>query len=195
MSRLLAALAVLLFLAAPAAAAPSTDPAKMPAGTWQLDKTHGSLIARVQHMGLTAYTMRFNSFDASYDFNPDAPDATKVTATIDLNSLDVGDPKISAKFAREFLDADDHPTATFVSTGLTRDGDRGTLTGDLTFRGQTHPVTLQVVYRGYATSVLGSRTGFSATGQFRRSNFGSSNLSSFVADDIELVIEVEFTRK
>jgi len=195
MVRMVLALFAAAVLCGPAAAAPSTDPSKMPAGAYELEKTHASLIARVQHMGLTSYTMRFNRFDAAYDWDPAAPDKARVTATIDLNSLDTGDAKISAKFAKDFLDADEHPEARFVSTGLTRDGAVGTLTGDLTFRGQTRPVTLQVVYRGYDSGILGARSGFSATGRFKRSDFGSTNLSTFVADDIELILEVEFTRK
>jgi polyisoprenoid-binding protein YceI len=198
MNRLLTAtvLAAALY-AGSAIAAPATDPAKMPAGTYQLEKTHASLVAKVQHMGLTGYTMRFNSFDASYSWDPKAPESAKVTVTIDLASLDVGDPKTSAQFANEFLDAKDHPKATFTSTAITRaEGEaKGTMTGDLTFRGVTRPVTLDVDFRGYDSGILGSRAGFSATAHFKRSDFGSTNLTNFVADDIDLVIEVEFLKK
>ena len=52
----IAAFALVLMSAPMASAAPSTNPADMPAGTWVVDKTHASLIARVRHMGLSAYT-------------------------------------------------------------------------------------------------------------------------------------------
>lgn len=182
-------------LTGPALAAPATDPAKMPAGRYELEKTHASLLARVRHMGLSNYTLRFNRFDASYDWDPKAPDAAKLMVSIDMTSLDVGDEKISRNFADDFLDAKKNPKATFVSTAIVRDGDRGKVTGDLTFHGVTKPVTLDVVFRGYESGLLGARAGFSATGVFKRSDFGSDNMSMFAGDDIELIIEVEFLRK
>lgn len=189
------ALMAAMLMTGPALAAPSTDPAKMPAGTYALEKTHASLLARVRHMGLSSYTLRFNRFDATYDWDPKAPEAAKLTVTIDMTSLDVGDAKISKNFAEDFLDAKKNPKATFVSTAIVRDGDRGKVTGDLTFHGVTRPVTLDVIFRGYESGLLGARSGFSATGAFIRSDFGSDNMSMFAGDDIELIIEVEFLRK
>lgn len=190
------ALLTALALAGPGQAAPDTNPTKMPAGTYALEKTHASLIARVQHMGMASYTMRFNRFDASYQWDPGRPEAASLTVSIDMTSLDVGDPKTSQKFARDFLKADDHPKATFVSTGIVQgEGGRGTITGDLTFRGVTRPVTLDVVFRGYEAGLLGRRAGFSATGRFKRSDFGSREFGQFAGDEIELVIEVEFLKK
>lgn len=190
-----AALLAASLLTGPALAAPATDPAKMPAGRYELEKTHASLLARVRHLGLSNYTLRFNRFDASYDWDPKAPDAAKLMVSIDMTSLDVGDEKISRNFAEDFLDAKKNPKATFVSTAIVRDGDRGKVTGDLTFHGVTKPVTLDVIFRGYESGLLGARAGFSATGVFKRSDFGSDNMSMFAGDDIELIIEVEFLRK
>lgn len=189
------ALMAAMLMTGPALAAPSTDPAKMPAGTYALEKTHASLLARVRHMGLSSYTLRFNRFNASYDWDPKAPDAATLMVSIDMTSLDVGDEKISKKFADDFLDVKKNPTAIFVSTAIVRDGDRGKVTGDLTFHGVTRPVTLDVIFRGYESGLLGARSGFSATGAFKRSDFGSDNMSMFAGDDIELIIEVEFLRK
>jgi len=196
MSRLFAAaLAVALVCGTPVLAAPATDPAKMPAGTYVLEKTHASLVARVRHMGLSNYTMRFNRFDAQYIWDPKAPEAAKVTVTIDTTSLDVGDPKTSANFADDYLDAKKHPKATFVSREIKRDGAKGQLIGDLTLRGVTRPVTLDVEFRGYEQGLLGARAGFSATGLIKRSEFGSTSMSMFAGDEIELIIEVEFLRQ
>ena len=189
------ALMAAMLMTGPALAAPSADPAKMPAGTYALEKTHASLLARVRHMGLSSYTLRFNRFNASYDWDPKAPDAATLLVSIDMTSLDVGDAKISKNFAEDFLDAKKTPNATFVSTAIVRDGDRGKVTGDLTFHGVTKPVTLDVIFRGYEAGLLGARAGFSATGSFKRSDFGSDNMSMFAGDDIELIIEVEFLRK
>jgi polyisoprenoid-binding protein YceI len=187
-------------LALPAAAAPSTNPADMPAGQYVLDKEHASLLARVRHEGLAFYTVRLNRFDASFAYDPKAPEASKVTVTVDAASLDNGDAKTSAQFAREFLDVDKNPTITFVSTAIARgEGNTGTMTGDLTFRGVTRPVTLEVTFGGYTSGILGQRAGFSARGRFKRSDFGSTYMLNpplaFVDDEVELVIEAEFTKK
>eukprot|EP01035_Chromulina_nebulosa_P042028 gene42028-56900_t len=98
-----------------------------------MDKTHASLIARVRHMGLSYYTVRFTDFDAAYVYDPEAPAASKVTATFQTASLDTGNAKFDGDFADKFLDADANPTITFVSTAITPgEGNIGTMTGDLT---------------------------------------------------------------
>jgi polyisoprenoid-binding protein YceI len=176
----------------------SADPAAAPAGHYALDKSHASLTARVSHMGLSTYTMRFDDLDAQYDYDPTHPEASKVQVTVNAASLDVGKPSLDRDFARSFLDAADYPTITFTSTTIHRDGVNGTLTGDLTLRGVTKPVTLDVTFNGSSPAFLGLggyRMGFSATGDIKRSDFGSKQWLGVVGDDVHLVIEVEFERK
>jgi polyisoprenoid-binding protein YceI len=195
------ALAPLSALAEPHAA--SRDPAKAPAGLYVLDRGHASLTLKLSHMGMSAYTMRFDDFDAHYDYDPAQPEASKIEATIGAASLDVGDPKTGPKFAREFLDAAASPKITFVSTEIHRlppqgpdEPVRGVVTGDLTFRGVTKPVTLQVVFNGTGPGLFGGhRMGFSATGDIKRSDFGSHPFESMVGDEVHLDIEAEFQRK
>ena len=83
-----AALAAALLTAPAAYAAPSTDPAKMPAGHYVLDKTHASLTAKLKHMGLSNYTLRFTKLDADYTYDPAQPAAAKLSVTVDPASLD-----------------------------------------------------------------------------------------------------------
>ncbi|MBI5938985.1 MAG: YceI family protein [Caulobacterales bacterium] len=201
MFRPLAAALMLLLLTAPlASAAPSTNPADMPAGTYVIDKGHSSLIARVRHVGLSAYTVRFTGFDATYSYDPKAPAASKVEATIQAATLDTGTDKYNAEFADKFLDAGANPTIRFVSTAITPGaGNTGTITGDLTFRGVTKPVTLDVTFDGYTSGITGQRSGFSARGTIKRSDFGSTFLLNpplaMVGDDVELILEVEFVKQ
>jgi polyisoprenoid-binding protein YceI len=201
MLRPIAAAFALVLLAAPAAwAAPSINPSDMPAGTYVIDKTHASLIVRVRHMGVSDYTMRLNGIDATYNWDPKSPQSAKVEATIDATSLDTGTAKFDGEFEDKFLGAGKYPTITFVSTAIRPgEGGKGQMTGDLTFRGVTRPVTLDVTFNGYATSVAGSRAGFSATGMIKRSDFGSEYLLKpplgFVGDDVELILELEFVKK
>lgn len=195
-----AALMFVLMTAPVASAAPSTNPDDMPAGTYLVDKGHSSLIARVRHVGLAAYTVRFTGFDATYSYDPKAPAASKVEATIQAATLDTGTDKFNAEFADKFLDAGDNPTIRFVSTAITPGADNtGTMTGDLTFRGVTKPVTLNVTFDGYTSGITGQRSGFSARGTIKRSDFGSTFLLNpplaMVGDDVELILEVEFVKQ
>ncbi len=195
-----AAIVAGLFLASLAGgvgAAPSLDPAKAPAGRYVLDRRHTSLLARVRHMGLSLYTMRFDRVDGDYDYDPAQPLASKISVIVDAGSLDTGDPRVSTQFAHEFLDADRNPTITFKSSSIqTTDQTHGTVTGDLTLRGVTQPVTLDVTFNGTESGLIGGRRmGFSATTTIRRSQFGSKAWLGDVGDDVQLVIEAEFARQ
>lgn len=192
----LCAAVLALAMAMPALAAPTMDPAQAPAGRYVLDKKHASLVARVRHMGLSNYTMRFRTLDAHFDYDPANPLASKVEVTVDTSSLDTGD-EYGAKFANDFLDAKDHPTATFVSTGLRQlTPNTGVMTGDLTLRGVTRPVELNVTFDGYESGlVAGRRLGFSATGRINKADYGIKFiLPGIIADEVDLTIEAEFVK-
>ena len=198
MSRLLTALVLTAALCAPAVASAvvSTNVADLHAGTYALDKKHSSVIARVSHMGVNLYTARFDSLDASFTYDPAHLEAAKVQATVDATSADVG-ADYSRKFADEFLDATKYPTITFVSTELQRGaGNAGTMTGNLTLRGVTKPVTFDVAFDGVGPGLLvGTVAGFSATTTFKRSDFGSTFLQNVVGDEVTVQIEAEFDKK
>lgn len=191
-------LLVLLALVLPAGAmAASANPTDLPAGHFVLDKKHSSIIARVRHLSVSNYTMRFDKFDASFTYDPAHPEATKLEASVDVTSLDVG-ADYSRQFADEFLDASKFPKATFVSTAVTPgpDGRTGTMTGDLTLKGVTRPVTFNMAFVAVGHGFpFGTVAGFSATTEIKRSDFGSHNLLSLVGDDVDLEIEGEFEHK
>lgn len=188
-----------LAVAAPAALAQadfSTDPASAPAGTYRLDKQHASLTAKVSHLGMSYYTLRFDGLDGSYQYDPARPEATKLQVSIDPRSVDTGDPKFNQQIADQFFDATKYPEIRFVSTVVHSSGEgRGSVTGDLSFHGVTKPVTLDVVYNGGGQGQEHEqRMGFSATTVIRRSDFGVNNYLPMVGDDVSLLIEVEFSR-
>jgi polyisoprenoid-binding protein YceI len=196
-----AALALsLAFTASSTWAAPSTDPAKMPAGLYVLDPDHASLIARVNHQGFSRFTMRFRITEARYTWDPASPQTAEVRATVDTKSFDTGAPTNDARLAKDFLDTDKFPTATFVSTSI-QPGETGMgkMTGDLTLHGVTRPVTFDVTWNGYASGIFGQRSGFSARATIKRSDFGIDHLLNpplgFVGDQVELTLELEFLKK
>ena len=193
------ALSLALLCAPVASAAPSIDPAKMPAGTYVLDPQHASLIARVSHGGFSAYTIRFRITEARYSWDPASPQTSQVEATVDPASFDSGLGKADAAMAERFLEVERFPTARFVSTSIQPgEGGKGTMTGDLTLHGVTRQVTFEVTWNGYDSGIFGRRSGFSARGVFKRSDFGIDSLLrpplGFVGDEVELILELEFVK-
>ena len=192
-----AALAAVLLLPSTGAAAASPNPADAPAGHYELDPRHTAVVASVLHEGISHFTMRIEQVQGAFDYDPKAPQASKIVVPLAAHSLNTGDPAVSKQFAGEFLDADHNPTITFTSTGMQlTDANHGQVAGDLTFRGVTHPVTLDVTYNGFASSLfVGKRMGFSASTVIKRSEFGARAWESAVADDVRVAIEAEFVRK
>jgi len=197
--------------AAPAAA-PEAPPVKntAPPGAYSLDKSHGSLNFRVNHMGLSRYTARFTRFDAKLQFDPANPAAMSVTATIDPRSMQTNYPDPKLDFDAElagpsWLNAAKFPDITFQSIKVEVTGaNTARVTGDLSLHGVTRPVTLETTFNGglapNAMDPAGARIGFSAHGTLKRSEFGlaygiPAPGSSFgVGDEVEVIIEAEFTQ-
>lgn len=188
--------------ASPALAAPgvsSHDLSKLPAGDYVLDKTHASLTAKISHMGFSQYTLRFSRIDASFSYDPASPSASKISATIDPTSIDTGSDAFNKELGQgaPWLNGTAYPKITFASTAVSPAADgKGTVTGDLTFLGVTKPVVLNVTWNGVGSGMLpGARTGFSATAHIKRTDFGNKTYVPVVGDDVDLLIEVEFTKK
>jgi polyisoprenoid-binding protein YceI len=194
-----AAFAFLAVLAAAGSApadAISQDPARVPAGAYELDRAHAGLIMKVRHMGFSGYTMRFNSLSGGFTYDPADWQATRVAIAIDPRSIDTENPVFNKQVAGYF-EPEKYPAILFNGAGVTGADGKGTVTGDLTFHGVTKPVTLEVVFNGFGPGILGAgtRMGFSGTGRIRRSDFGVNNMRQFAGDDVDLSFEVEFVKK
>lgn len=185
-------------------AAAQTAKLDIAAGRYALDKNHASLTFRVMHNGLSNYTARFTRFDATIDLDPVRLENSKVSATVDPTSVETDYPG-EADFDREiatkpeFLDAGKHPAAKFVSRSVRASQD-GTLdvVGDLTLRGATHPVTLNVKINGAKPHPFKKVPvlGISARGRLQRSQWGVIGfLPDIVADSVGIEIEAEFIRE
>lgn len=181
------------------------------AGTYEIDPTHTSVTWKVDHFGLSGYTGRFKTVDATLQFNPEDPAATSITVTIDPLSVETdypGDYKAGhadSPYATwnedlgrnaNWLNADAFPQITFTSTSVTQDtASTGKVTGDLTFLGVTRPVTLDVTYNGKANfpwAPDADKIGFSATTVLKRSDFGNATYAPNIGDEVEIKIETEF---
>ena len=177
-----------------------TDRSALEEGAYELDPDHAALIFRVDHLGFSEFIGRFERFDAGLDFDPEKPQAARINAVIDMTSLDVGNDEFAETLkGAQWFDAPRFPEARFISTAIEITGENaGTMTGDLTLRGETAPVTLSVTFNGGARDRLRRGAyvvGFSATGAFDRNAFGVDRFSGVVGDQVSIEIEAEFIRR
>ena len=183
------------------ATAPDLDLAAAPEGAYVLDPAHASVNWSLSHSGLSFYTARFDDISGALDFDPDAPTASRLDIRIDPKSVSTGDPEWDETLGTsgKYFDSDAHPEIRFVSTASVKTTETtGTVTGDLTLRGVTKPITLDVVYNGAGKSFghPGATLGFSATGKITRSDWGMDYLTSLgIGDEVTLRIEAEFNEK
>lgn len=188
-----------LSLLAGCATPPVQSPLAAPAGEYVLDNTHASVVWSLSHAGLSNFTARFDEISGALDFDPENPQNSRVDIRIAANSVNTGLPDFDDTIATSgnYLDADTYPEIRFVSTSIEITGEnKGLITGDLTLRGVTKPVTLDTVFNGAGKSFgnPGQTLGFSATTEFNRSDWGMDYLIRLanIGDKITLRIEAEF---
>jgi polyisoprenoid-binding protein YceI len=143
------------------------------AGRWTIDPVHSQVGFVVRHMMISKVRGRFRDFSGTIVID-EIPERSRVEATIRADSIDTGDADRDRHLrSAEFLDVEHHPEIKFRSTSI-RAADKGhwTLTGELTVRAVTRPVTLSVEYCGTATDPWGkTRAAFLATGEINREDF------------------------
>jgi polyisoprenoid-binding protein YceI len=170
------------------------------AGTWNIDPVHSHIGFMARHLMVSKVRGNFTKFEGQIVTAADPLQST-ATATIDTTSFDTSNEQRNSDIKSEnFLDVANHPTMTYRSTGIRREGDEIIVDGDLTIRGITHPVALTVEVNGFGPDPYGgTRAGFSATGEINRNDYGiTANMvlptgGVMVSEKIQLTIEVEAT--
>lgn len=177
----------------------STRISDVPAGAYVSDQAHTSVTGKVSHLDFSSYTLRFDKVDARFDFDPAAPEMSHITVSIDPASIDTGSKGLDRKLAgKDWLDAESFPKARFVSDKIdVGDGRHGTVSGLLTLHGVTRPVVLAVTFNGVGADMVPfvTRLGFSASATIKRSDFGVTQFEGLVGDEVQLCIEIEFTKR
>ncbi len=137
-------------------------------GTFTLDPTHTTIGFIVRHAMVTKVRGQFNDFEST--INGDSVSATIKTASIDTNNAE-RDAHVKGE---DFFNVEQFPEMTFKSTSFdVDDNGNGTVTGDLTIKGITKPVTLDVETEGTAEDPFGNlRLGFEAKTKINRTDFG-----------------------
>lgn len=183
-----------------AVAVPSHDQTldlpEIPSGRYQIYKAHAAIHFKVDHMGYSIFVARFDDFDAAFDFDNQAPEASRLEVTIRAASVNSGDAEMDELMrGHEFFNAGKYPEIRFVSETLEIiDPEHGTLRGRLSFHGVTRPQALDVRFRGGARNFLTEKytLGFSATGRLIRSDFNMGGYVPLVGDEVTIEIEAEF---
>jgi polyisoprenoid-binding protein YceI len=172
------------------------------AGTWDIDAVHSHVGFVARHLMVSKVRGNFTKFEGEI-ITAENPLESSATATIDMTSLSTGNEQRDGDVKGEnFLDAANHPTMTFRSTGMRADGENYKLDGDLTIKGITHPLELSVELNGFGPDPYGgTRAGFSATGEINRTDYGiTANMvlptgGVMVSEKIQLTIEIEASLK
>ncbi len=143
------------------------------AGTYDIDKSHSAVEFVGRHLMLTKVRGRFGDFSGTVTIS-DEPLQSRADVVIQAASVDTGDEKRDGHLrGPDFLNVEEFPTLEFHSTRLEPEGENWKLEGDLSIRGVTRPVTLDVDYDGAVVDPWGNqRIGFSARTEIDREDWG-----------------------
>lgn len=180
----------------PVATVPPSAYGDAPSGVYALDKTHAYIMFHYDHQGFSKPYLRWRHWDSSLTWDNETPENSSVSVNINTNSIDTGVDIFDEHLrAERWFDVEAYPEINFTSTSLTKTSNtHGTMTGDLTIKGITKPVTLDVTFNraaeGRAPGTV--KIGFSASGQIMRSDWGLGGAVPVVSDAVGLMIEVEY---
>jgi polyisoprenoid-binding protein YceI len=168
------------------------------AGTWTIDPIHTYVGFVIKHMMVSKVRGKFDTFSGEIVTAADPLDS-HVSATIEATSIDTSNTMRDDHIrSADFFDAENHPTITFVSTGIRRTDDEYYIDGDLTIRGVTRPVTLAVDVPEFGPNPQGgTKAGFSASTEINRTDFGVSYNGPIpggglaLGEKVQIVLEVE----
>jgi len=167
-------------------------------GTWAIDPTHSEVGFVARHLMVSKVRGSFTDVAGTVEVAEDIT-ASVANVTIKTASVASGTPDRDAHLRSEdFFNSEAHPDMTFVSTSF----DGTTLTGDLTIKGVTQPVSLDVEFTGLATDPWGNeKAGFEAQGELNRTDWGltwNANLEKggvLVSEKIKLVLDVQLGKQ
>ena len=165
-------------------------------GTWDIDVVHSEIEFSVRHLMVTKVKGRFREFSGTF-VTAENPLDSSVEASVVLSSIDTGNADRDAHLRSvDFFDVENHTTLEYRSTGICYDDDEGfVVDGELTLRGVTKHVPLNLEIHGFQqTTPFGdSRTGFTATGELDRRDFGVSFNTALEGGGVALGNKVQIT--
>lgn len=171
--------------------------------TWTIDVMHSEIGFKVKHLVISTVSGKFKSFEGTVESEKDDFTDAKISFSADIDSIDTGVEQRDGHLkSADFFEAEKYPKLTFESTSIVKDGDDYKLTGNLTLKGITKPVTLNVELGGVGPNMYGQTVaGFEVTGKINRKEFGltwgavTETGGVVVSDDVKLVANVELVKE
>ena len=172
--------------------------------TWKVDPAHTEIKFKVKHLMITTVTGYFRKFDIEVVTDTEDFNSTRsITFTADINSIDTNNQQRATHLkSDDFFNAEKFNTIQFMANRYEAMGDEATLQGNLTIRGITKPITLDVEYGGTVIDPYGQKkAGFTVTGKISRKDFGltwnavTEAGSVVVSDEVKIDAEVQVVKQ
>jgi len=174
----------------------STETAALRPGAYRLDPEHSTILWKVDHLGFSTFVGRFDRLDATLDFTAEEPQSARLEVVVETASVSTHLPGFDETLAGpSWLAAEPFAQARFTSREIEVTGPAaGRVSGDLTLKGTTRPVTLDVTFNGGASNLLTGRytLGFAASAVIDRTAFGITTLAPAIGREVTLEIHAEF---
>jgi len=171
---------------------------------WTIDPAHSEVGFKVKHLVISTVTGEFKNFSGEISGDSDGFEGAEVTFEADINSIETGNEDRNSHLkSDDFFKADEYPKLTFESTSFKKTGDNEyKLNGDLTIRGTTKEISLDVVHGGTVEDPYGNtKAGFEINGQINRKEFGlkwntvTEAGSVVVGDKVTLQLNIQLIRE
>lgn len=171
---------------------------------WKIDPTHSEVQFKVKHLMITTVTGSFKEFDLEVETEgDDFTTASKIEFTADINSISTNNEQRDEHLkSADFFDASQFGKVTFIGKKYEQAGDDYKLYGDLTLRGVTKPITLNVEFGGVVVDPYGqTKAGFTVTGKISRKEFnltwsGVTEAGQVIlSDDVRIISEVQLVKQ
>lgn len=161
---------------------------------WALDAAHSELGFKIKHLMISSVSGRFNSFDVTADTGADDFSNSNISATIDVASIFTNNEQRDGHLRTgDFFEIEKYPNISFKSTSVKKDGDDLEITGDLTMKDVTKPVSLKVEFSGITKDPYGNvKAGFSFAGKLNRKDWGINFNAALETGGVMLGEEVKY---
>jgi polyisoprenoid-binding protein YceI len=171
---------------------------------WKIDPAHSEIQFKVKHLMITTVTGYFRKFDLEVETQTeDFNSASRIEFTADINSIDTNNQQRDQHLkSADFFSAEEHGQLKFVGKKYEGSGDEAKLTGDLTIRGVTKPIAVNVEFGGIVVDPYGqTKAGFTVTGKLSRKEFGltwsavTEAGQVVVSDEIRIHAEIQLIKQ
>ena len=172
--------------------------------TWTIDPAHSEIGFKIKHLVISTVSGKFTSFEGKLEGDPEDFTQSQISFTADIDSINTGNEQRDGHLkSGDFFDAAKHPKLLFSSTAIVnKNGSDYKVTGDLTIRGTTKPITLNVDFGGVQNNMYGQTVaGFEITGKINRQEYGltwsavTEAGGIVVSDDVKLAIDAELVKQ